>query len=204
MARMRANRIIAAWSCALLALGLANRSIAQETADSAAAPVADTTAAAPTTDTTGVSRVAPGYELKSTGADGWSATTELTAEGYSWSLRRDAVAIGMRFAVPEGRLPLRTAAPWNRSAFLELPALSLGFHWLSPSLAPVPSSALDRALQAREPSSASRGKVALEWKPAESQVNFLREGLGFRLDGNDRMTVRLRKGVLGIYLQRKF
>jgi hypothetical protein len=29
-------------------------------------------------------------------------------------------------------------------------------------------------------------------------------GLGIRLDGDDRMTVRLRKGVLGIYMQRKF
>ena len=47
-------------------------------------------------------------------------------------------------------------------------------------------------------------KVGLEWKPAQSQVNFLREGLGFRLDGNDRMTVRLRKGVIGVYMHRKF
>ena len=47
-------------------------------------------------------------------------------------------------------------------------------------------------------------KIGVEWKPAEPEINFLREGLGIRLEGNNRMTVRLRKGMLGIYMHRKF
>jgi len=47
-------------------------------------------------------------------------------------------------------------------------------------------------------------RIGLQWKPPQSQVNFIREGLGIRLDGDNRMTVRLRKGVVGVYMQRKF
>ena len=64
------------------------------------------------------------------------------------------------------------------------------------------SSLLSRVGASREGGSESR--VGIQWKPAESQVNFLREGLGMRLDSNESITMRLRKGLFGVYLQRRF
>ena len=46
-------------------------------------------------------------------------------------------------------------------------------------------------------------KVGIEWKPAQSRV-FLNQGLGIRLDGDDRVMVRMRKGSLGLYLRSNF
>ena len=47
-------------------------------------------------------------------------------------------------------------------------------------------------------------KVGVEWKPAQPRLDFLRGGLGLRLDGADHMSIRLRKGSFGIYLNRRF
>ncbi|HEX7442008.1 MAG TPA: hypothetical protein VF319_18135 [Caldimonas sp.] len=105
--------------------------------------------------------------------------------------------------------PLRNARPFDSRSDTQgplpatLPALSLGLRRLAAEQPTPASTLLERALgQAGAESTLS--KVGVEWKPAEPQVNFLREGLGIRLDGNDRMTVRLRRGVLGIYMQRRF
>ena len=46
-------------------------------------------------------------------------------------------------------------------------------------------------------------RVGIEYKPAQSQV-FLNQGLGFRLNGDDKLTMRLRKGSLGLYFKRNF
>ena len=46
-------------------------------------------------------------------------------------------------------------------------------------------------------------RVGLEWKPAPSRL-FLNRGLGIRLDGDDRLTMRLRKGSLGLFVQTPF
>ena len=46
-------------------------------------------------------------------------------------------------------------------------------------------------------------RVGIEYKPPQSQF-FLNRGLGFRLSGDDRVTMRLRKGSVGIYLKRNF
>jgi hypothetical protein len=47
-------------------------------------------------------------------------------------------------------------------------------------------------------------RIGIEWKPAESQLMFVRDGLGMRLGGDDRLTMRLRKGTLSIYMKRQF
>ena len=130
----------------------------------------------------------------------WSADAEALPGGYRWSLSRGVVDMGLRF---------ESASPWLRphEARTEsagplmggLPAVSFG---LRQAIAERPAgSLLSRASGA---TSSFVSKVGIEWKPAESRVNFLREGLGIRLDGNDRMTVRLRKGVIGVYMHRKF
>ena len=83
-----------------------------------------------------------------------------------------------------------------------LPTLSVGLR-RDAQLPATASSLLERSTGAAS-NVAYVSKIGLQWKPPQSQVNFLREGLGIRLDGNNRMTVRLRKGLVGVYMQRKF
>jgi hypothetical protein len=81
-----------------------------------------------------------------------------------------------------------------------LPALSFGLRSVS---APLPASSLvDRTLGSGADAPVV-SRVGIEYKPAQSQV-FLNHGLGFRLGGDDKLTMRLRKGSLGLYLKRNF
>lgn len=48
------------------------------------------------------------------------------------------------------------------------------------------------------------GKVGIEFKAAQSRWNVAYGGLGFHLAGDTRMTLRVRKGGLGIYMRRSF
>lgn len=132
----------------------------------------------------------------------WSSSAELSGGQYRWSASRGSLDVGMNFVMPaqDGRrvdLRADNAGPLVPT----LPSLSVGFR--RESHAATATTLLDRSTgSTRDASYVS--KIGLEWKPPQSQVNFLREGLGIRLDGHDRMTVRLRKGVLGLYMQRKF
>ena len=134
----------------------------------------------------------------------WLSRAEWSGGKYQWSASRGTLDIGMRFDAPSGAaspFDFRTQA--SGAVAFPLPAISLGLRHVLPGPPVAASNLLARATGATRPD-AYVSKVGVEWKPAESNVNFLREGLGFRLDGNDRMTVRLRKGVLGIYMHRKF
>ena len=132
----------------------------------------------------------------------WMSSAELSGGQYRWSATRRGFDVGMAVAAPPQEGHRFDARSENAGPLMpDLPSFSLGLrrerHVQSAS------TLVDRATgTAREASYVS--KIGLEWKPAQSQVKFMREGLGFRLDGQDRMTVRLRKGVLGIYMQRKF
>ena len=50
---------------------------------------------------------------------------------------------------------------------------------------------------------ANVSKVGIEWKPAQSQI-FFRGGVGVRLNGDDSVVMRLRKGTFGLYMHRSF
>ena len=131
----------------------------------------------------------------------WSAGGEPSEAGYRLSLARGGIDVGLDFErrlasarTLDGRFD--SAAPPGTM----LPALSFGLRSVS---APTPASSLvDRTLgSGSEVPVVSR--VGIEYKPAQSQV-FLNHGLGFRLGGDDKLTMRLRKGSLGIYLKRNF
>ncbi len=121
---------------------------------------------------------------------------------YRWSLSRGPIDIAMRFdmtgAVAQGASRIDAGGPFASA----LPAFSFGVRIGGAGQGPPARTLLERAMAEARAQPAS--KIGVEWKPAESQVNFLREGLGLRLDGSDRMTVRLRKGVVGVYMHRKF
>ena len=132
----------------------------------------------------------------------WSSTAELVGNSYRWSLSRGSLDFGLRFDVPANGQRSFDARPDLPGPIVSTwPSVSVGVrHGAGQSWR---GTLLDRAMAASA-GDTYVSKVGVEWKPAESRMNFLRDGLGIRLEGNDRMTVRLRKGVLGIYLHRKF
>ena len=134
----------------------------------------------------------------------WVTSTEWSGRRYRWSLHRGSLDIGLAFQSRDSAI--RPLDEHNESAaplVPTLPTLSLGVRRVGRGDGAAASSLLERAFD-RPGQGAYTSRVGIEWKPAQSQLNFLRDGLGVRLDGNDRMSVRLRKGVLGIYVQRKF
>ena len=97
------------------------------------------------------------------------------ADAYRWSLSRGAVDVGLRFeprtaAVLPADARFDSAAPAGST----LPALSLGLRRFSEGPAPA-GSLVERALGSTT-GVPSVSKVAIEWKPAQSQV-FLNHGL---------------------------
>jgi hypothetical protein len=132
----------------------------------------------------------------------WSPSGAATEGGYQWSLRRGAIDLGLRFDA-------RPAAPHPADARFDsaappgstLPALSLGLH--SVSAGPAPASSLAERALGSATTVPYVSKVGIEWKPAQSRV-FVNQGLGVRLGSDDRLTMRLRKGSLGIYMKRDF
>ena len=131
----------------------------------------------------------------------WVMSVEWSGRSYRWSAQRGRVDLGIAFDAWDA-----TSSPLDlhrdAAALLvpTLPTISLGMR--QPGRVS-PATLLERAFGASELGGAD-GRVGIEWKPAQPQVEFLRGGLGVRLDGNDRMTVRLRKGMFAIYMHRKF
>ncbi|HUP08030.1 MAG TPA: hypothetical protein VMU47_12800 [Caldimonas sp.] len=133
-------------------------------------------------------------------ASHWRTRRELDGDAYRFSLARGGLDLGLSFD-----LATRASGPHDVRTELEgpmvspLPSVSVGL--LSSRDVPA-SSLLSRVGAGHEGGSESR--VGIQWKPAESQVKFLREGLGMRLDSNESITMRLRKGLFGVYLQHRF
>ena len=133
----------------------------------------------------------------------WTSSAQLVGSAYRLSLSRGPLDIGMSFDTPaRTSRPLDPRIDTQGPVMSTLPSVSLGFRQGGRE------SATAGSLLARATSHADNGdytsKVGIQWKPAESNVSFIREGLGFRLDGNERVTMKLRKGMLGVYMQRKF
>jgi hypothetical protein len=130
----------------------------------------------------------------------WSSSAELAGDAYRLSLSRGAVDLGMSFdTATRASRPHDVRIDTQGPVMAALPSVSLGLH--QGGAAPA-SSLLERAT--RGGSDDYTSKLGVQWKPAESNVSFLRGGLGVRLDGNESVTMRLRKGLLGVYFQRRF
>lgn len=132
----------------------------------------------------------------------WSASGAAEDGGYRLSLSRGSLDLGIRF---EARVaaPRPIDARYDSAAppGVTLPSLSFGLR----SVAAGPTAASSLAERALGTSTVvpAVSKVGIEWKPAQSQV-FFHQGVGFRLGGDDRLVMRLRRGSLGVYMQRTF
>jgi len=130
----------------------------------------------------------------------WRALGTVEPDGFRMSLSRGAFDVGMRF---EPRtVALRPTETRAEPTSLTLPSLSLEVRSISASPATA-SSLAARAVGAANDAETSVSKVGIEWKPAQSQV-FFSGGVGVRLSGDDSVVMRLRKGTLGVYMQRRF
>jgi hypothetical protein len=131
----------------------------------------------------------------------WSAIGEPSDAGYRLSLARGGLDVGLDF---QRRLAVvRTADARFDSAAppgAMLPALSFGLRSVSVQ---APASNLVDRTHGADTAVPTVSRVGIEYKPAQSPV-FLNNGLGFRLGGDDKLTMRLRKGSLGLYLKRNF
>jgi len=135
-------------------------------------------------------------------ASRWSSSAELSGGQYRWSASRGNLDLGMNVVVRQNGRPFDFQSDAPGPLLPTLPTLSVGLR--RDAQAPATASSLLERSTGAASSVSYVSRIGLQWKPPQSQVNFIREGLGIRLDGDNRMTVRLRKGVVGVYMQRKF
>ena len=130
----------------------------------------------------------------------WSTTARYAGGNYQWLATRGPLDFSLGFDTP-GRMSAMVAdtrLPTGGPFVQTLPTLSLDLRDVDgPSV---------RGLRQAEHADTvtSDRRVGIQWKPAESQLLFLRQGLGVRLSGDDRFTMRLRKGTLSVYMKREF
>jgi hypothetical protein len=136
----------------------------------------------------------------------WTASYDVSRTDYRWSLGRGALDLGLRFESRDSalRLPPSRFEGITPGAPLiaDLPSLSIGLRSTAVRSDGAAGNLVERALGSGGTETYVR-KVGIEWKPEPSRL-FLNRGLGIRLDDDDRVTVRLRKGSLGLYMQTNF
>jgi len=132
----------------------------------------------------------------------WHSSATLVDDAYRVSLQRGRLDLGMSFdTAARASHPHDVRVDGQGPVISTLPSVSLGLVRFTGHDATA-SSLLARATA--DGNRGSESRVGVQWKPAESQAKFLREGLGMRLDSNESITMRLRKGLFGVYLQRRF
>lgn len=133
----------------------------------------------------------------------WSTRSGYSGGNYRWAATRGALDFGLRFdTAPRAGIVQEPHLDAAGPMVSNLPAVSLGLRTVTPSPMAT-SSLLERAIGTGA-TPATSSSVGIEWKPAQSQLAFIRQGLGIRLSGDDRLTMQLRKGTLGIYMKRDF
>jgi hypothetical protein len=194
---VRSHALASALVLGLTATMTAGSAVATETA-----PPRDATAEHKVDASDPPASPAPAAPAPSDATPRWSASASSIEGGYRSSLSRGKLDFGMRFDAP-----VRIVRPGEGviepvAAFVPpLPTLSLGLRSTVAGTAPA-GSLLERATGAVA-GEQRESNVGLEWKPAPSRL-FLNRGLGIRLDSDDRLSMRLRKGSLGIFMQAKF
>jgi hypothetical protein len=136
----------------------------------------------------------------------WASSHDVSSSDYRLSLGRGSLELGIRLEaraagvrVPDSRLD--GGLP-GAPLVADLPSFSIGLRSTAIKSNAVPSSLVDRAFGNGGGETVVR-KVGIAWKPAQSRV-FLNQGVGIRFDGDDRLTVRLKKGSFGLYMQSTF
>ena len=116
------------------------------------------------------------------------------------SLSRGKLDMGLGFDAPVG-VATRTARSVDPAGPIvaTVPSLSVGLRRDTAGAAAEQPDRPAPAPKARRPSSSQR--VGLEWKPAQSSI-FVRGGV--RLIGDERVTMRVQGGRVGVYMKSTF
>jgi hypothetical protein len=158
-----------------------------------------------------------------TGVDSFGRPyTEMGGVNYRWWLRRGRADLGIGVGTV-GYLvaPIEGLAASPHSLIYDGPhaLVYAGPHTLAHTAPTVTvgwryqlnerSTVFADALGARRSSADDRSdfystKVGMEWKERKSRLGFEQGSLGLRLDSGYRMTLRTRKGGLGVYLRGQF
>ena len=129
----------------------------------------------------------------------WITRGEVDGNSYRMSLSRGKLDMGVGFEPPVG-LATRTTRSVDPASPIVATVPSLSVELRTDSAGPPPSSLIARATAEGTAPAATR-RVGLEWKPAQSGM-FVRGGL--RLAGDDRVTMRVKGGRVGVYMKSTF
>ncbi len=142
-------------------------------------------------------RGAPGYRAE---------TVEL---GYRWWVSRGRADLGMGLGTlsyvsrPTGSLP-GVGADGAANLIASGTVLTLGMRYRTSERSALFADAAGLRAAGLDGGDAVVGKVGLEFKSAQSHFNIAYGGLGLRLAGDARMTLRMRRGGLGLYMRSSF
>jgi len=142
-------------------------------------------------------RSLPGYR---------SASTEL---GYRWWMSRGRADLGLGLgtitygARATGSVP-GLGSEGAVTAFGSGTVLTLGMRYRTSDRSAIYADAAGVRGPGLDSGDAVVGKVGIEFQAAQSQFNIAYGGLGVRLAGDARMTVRVRRGGLGVFMVRSF
>ena len=141
----------------------------------------------------------PASPSPSRSARRWSTSAEVDSNSYRLSLSRGKLDLGVGFDAPAGAgtRAVRSVDPAG-PIVPALPSLSVGLRSVT---AGSPLNSLIARASADGATPAATQRVGLEWKPAQSSV-FVRGGL--RLTGDERVTMKVRSGRVGLYMKRTF
>ena len=205
-------RYLPALNLAAIALLLASSparaddSSAAGTAETAAVTVASAAPTVPAADRAAPQRAEPPlvidpreYVSPSRPSKPWITRGEVDSGSYRASFSRGKLDMGVGFDAPVG-VATRTARSVDPASPIipTVPSLSVGLR--DDTAGAPPSSLLARATAEGTAPAASR-RVGLEWKPAQSSV-FVRGGV--RLTGDERVTMRVKGGRVGVYMKSTF
>lgn len=142
-------------------------------------------------------RAMPGYRIE---------TTEV---GYRWWLSRGRADLGLGLgtltqgARPTGSLP-GLASDGSASMLAAATVMTVGMRYRSSDRSTLYADASGVRGHGFDGGEAVVGKVGIEFKAAQSRFGIAYGGLGLKLDGDTRMTVRLKRGGLGVFMRSKF
>ena len=142
-------------------------------------------------------RAMPGYRAE---------TTEV---GYRWWMSRGRADLGLGLgtltqgARPSGSLP-GLANDGSTSVLAAATVMTVGMRYRSSDRSTFYADASGLRGRGFDGGEAVVGKVGVEFKAAQSRFDIAYGGLGLKLDGDTRMTVRVKRGGLAIFMRSKF
>lgn len=135
------------------------------------------------------------------------ASVRMSDVSYRWWISRGRVDWGVGFGATAVTAQPLGAAPGAPPITLgSSPSLTVGMRYRTSPHSTVFADASSTPGLGLHSGDAYIGKVGVEWKPASlaSRWNVSYGGIGWRLNSDSRMTLRVRSGGVGLYMRSRF